>query len=459
MKKRILALVLFGLVLTLVTGAAVYAGRREYRLPLRDGVPSRIEMSREGIAETGEEERALHFYATRPGDVTVRAFYPGNTQAEEIHLHVGENLHLSAGSGRFSGDRQIIFSVTLMLLAITGVSLYTSVEAHVKKTFSYAMAGADTVTLMLGFQSVMLLYALLTTLDRSLSGFFATLHALGSRFADLTAPLMGILALWLFVSNLWLIRKEGFSWRNMLGVGLGTLWSCAYILHVFLSRAGDGMLAGVLQTVVDYTLVYFECVLLALSFCGIRAARHVPDYGKDVIMILGCMLRRDGTPTPLLQGRLNRAMAFERDQFIQTGKHAVFMPSGGQGKNGEITEAHAMSLYLQSRGIPQKRIVEEDRSHNTFQNMLFSKRLISQIFPGARVAFSTTGYHVFRSMLLATRVGLEAEGMGSRTKWYYYPNAYLREILGLVYAHQSVLWCFLLVVGIYLGFGLLAQIG
>ena len=91
--------------------------------------------------------------------------------------------------------------------------------------------------------------------------------------------------------------------------------------------------------------------------------------------------------------------------------------------------------------------------------MQFSRRLISQIFPGASVAFSTTGYHVFRSMLLATRVGLEAEGMGSRTKWYYYPNAYLREILGLVYAHQSVLWCFLLVLGIYLGFGMLSQIG
>ena len=45
------------------------------------------------------------------------------------------------------------------------------------------------------------------------------------------------------------------------------------------------------------------------------------------------------------------------------------------------------------------------------------------------IAFSTTDYHVFRSGYLAGRLGINAEGIGSRTKWFFYPNALIREFV------------------------------
>jgi uncharacterized SAM-binding protein YcdF (DUF218 family) len=64
--------------------------------------------------------------------------------------------------------------------------------------------------------------------------------------------------------------------------------------------------------------------------------------------------------------------------------------------------------------------------------MAYSKALIQRDHPGARVVFSTTNYHVFRSGVWASLAGLPAEGMGSDTKWWYWPNAFMRECAGLM---------------------------
>ena len=111
-----------------------------------------------------------------------------------------------------------------------------------------------------------------------------------------------------------------------------------------------------------------------------------------------------------------------------------------------------MKRYLLEQGVPEERILEEDRSTDTLENMEFSKELIlKKVRPGkdapqgywpslddpeAKIAFSTTNYHVFRSGLCARRVKMRAVGMGAKTKWYFWPNAAVREFVGLLTAHK-----------------------
>lgn len=67
------------------------------------------------------------------------------------------------------------------------------------------------------------------------------------------------------------------------------------------------------------------------------------------------------------------------------------------------------------------------------------------------VGFSTTNYHVFRGYVCAHQAGMSVEGMGARTKWYFWPNAFLREFVGLLVRRwQDVLTFFLIVSGFYL---------
>ena len=47
----------------------------------------------------------------------------------------------------------------------------------------------------------------------------------------------------------------------------------------------------------------------------------------------------------------------------------------------------------------------------------------------AKISFSTTNYHVFRSGVIANEQGIDCEGMGSKTKWYFYTNALIREFI------------------------------
>lgn len=48
------------------------------------------------------------------------------------------------------------------------------------------------------------------------------------------------------------------------------------------------------------------------------------------------------------------------------------------------------------------------------------------------VLFSTTNYHIFRSGMFAAKAGMHAEGIGAKTKWYFWPNAQMREFIGLL---------------------------
>ena len=148
-------------------------------------------------------------------------------------------------------------------------------------------------------------------------------------------------------------------------------------------------------------------------------------------MILGCWFRKDGSLPPLLKGRVDRAIAFWKQQKEESGKEAILIPSGGQGRNESMPEAEAMKRYLLSQGMSEDLIRPEDQSANTYQNMEFSGRIVRRIKPGGKVIYATTNYHVFRSGVWAGLAGFPAEGIGSSTKWWYWPNAFMREVIGL----------------------------
>ena len=114
----------------------------------------------------------------------------------------------------------------------------------------------------------------------------------------------------------------------------------------------------------------------------------------------------------------------------------MLVPSGGQGPNEVISESDSMKAYLLEQGIPEEHILQEDQSESTYENMLFSKRKMEEEGITGNVAFATTNYHVFRSGLMARRVKMRAVGMGAKTKWYFWPNAAVREFVGILTDHR-----------------------
>ena len=263
-----------------------------------------------------------------------------------------------------------------------------------------------------------------------------------SSFMFFSFPLLFLFSIGLGVSNLSLIRHEGLRIVNILGIVLafvlvgGAVWY--YFANMYVSGSErEVMVHDIVWNVFASVYLYFECMLIGAAIADFIAARYEPEPDKDFIIILGCGLRSDGTVTPLLRGRVDRALAFAKKQKEKTGKDLIFIPSGGQGPNEVVPESAAMKRYLLEQGVPEEQIVEEDQSSDTLENMKFSKEKILSINPEGKVAFSTTNYHVFRSGIFARRVKMRAVGMGAKTKWYFWPNAAVREFIGLVSNHRG----------------------
>ncbi|MBO4928278.1 MAG: YdcF family protein [Clostridiales bacterium] len=289
-----------------------------------------------------------------------------------------------------------------------------------------------------------------------------------------TFPFILVFSIGLAISNISLIRHEGRRLVNVLGIVLAFLLVGGEILLTVLSRLEPenlrvAALCTAFVNLFSAVYLYFECMLIGTIIANIIVVRYEPEKDKDYIVILGCGLRKDGTPTPLLQGRIDRALRFREAQLSSTAKELFFVVSGGQGSDEVISESASMKRYLLEKGIPEERIIEEDASTTTYENMEFSKEKILEYWkkgkavlscakkeeedftakrkegeafiteknavPG-KVLFATTNYHVFRAGLMARRVKIRAQGIGAKTKWYFWPNAAVREFVGLLTEHR-----------------------
>lgn len=258
------------------------------------------------------------------------------------------------------------------------------------------------------------------------------------------------------ISNVELIRREGFCLNNALsllvaGLYIGGTFAIYLIIdllqkYVFIPLGlNNNPIFLVLDTMIPLFLLlmlcYFECILAGTGILGWIAARAVPTYDKDYIIILGCSIDKRGGLLPLLRGRVNRAVRFAWDQEVATGKQLRYVPSGGQGPNEIMSEGSAMGFYLMTHGAEEDEVIPEKKSRNTWENLCFSKKIIDELTPNAKVAFATTNYHILRSGILANKAGLDAQGIAGDTKWYFWPNGFVREFFAILAMEMKVHFC------------------
>ena len=344
--------------------------------------------------------------------------------------------------GGFTGDIVLLSAVTLYLFLLSAMMLHGFLTAKGSAVYAYS------TMFYIGFFFFALLSALtmLTSLlmhvlrpqAYSMSNVYSSMSSASATFLALTSPVLLVFSLAVAVSNIELLRHNRPRIQNALGLLTGVLIIGGALFGLWLTmRDFSGSLLeyrinATVQNVYCTLYVYFECVLAGAVICGLRAARHRVDPGRGIIIILGCWFRKDGSLPPLLRGRVDRAIEYWRETREKTGTEAFIIPSGGRGPDESMPEAEAMRNYLLAHGIPEEKILPETGSASTWENMRFSRRVMEEHHLSGSVVYATTSYHVFRSGMWAARAGLEAEGISSRTKWWFWPNAFLRECISLL---------------------------
>lgn len=463
MKKKNLLFIAGLLVIVLFTQLGILTFGKNYTAYVRNPYNShdvKVEFSQEGIVEVKDikyksEYVAVKFRSVKPGtaDATATVFDEANrlnNTSVHIMFTVLPTGVLYITGYEYGGYRFTVFGIAFMTVYLFAVCLYCFIHRKKTQFFSYKTMLDLALCIFFGLQSVIYigLFALSVIVPHRMEGWHVYNLAgfIMSALFLASIPLLVIFAGFMSLSNLFLIRHEGFRINNLFGIFISAvlfIGSIMCVVTVIRNPNSTGVEMSeirdaVIRSIVSSAFVYFECILFSAIACTQYAARHEPKRNQDFIVILGCKVAKDGKPLPLLRGRIDRALEFYKKQLNDTGRQACFIPSGGKGSDEVISEAECMKNYLVEKGVDESIIFPETQSTTTLENMRFSKKIADGHKENANILFVTTNYHIFRSGIFSAKAGMRADGIGAKTKWYFWPNAQMREFIGLVVSEWKI---------------------
>lgn len=289
-------------------------------------------------------------------------------------------------------------------------------------------------------------------------------------FIVMLTPILTII--FLLINTVVVVKNNGFSLTSML-----PFLMAGFLIMLLASPSIVNYFDPDTPHVVVFLLGLFTLEGLWFSFTFVALLfyswlyRILPRHRQyDYIIIHGAGL--DGPrPTPLLAGRIDKALELWNKQH----QHGKFVASGGQGADEIVSEAQAMRDYLLEKGVPADAILMEDKSTTTWENLKYSLGVMHDdraasvnavLSVGSTdgttatadddaattaagdftTAVVTSDFHVFRCAEYAHNLGIKADGIGSHTKGWYWPTAFIREFIAITKAH---LWPYLVIGGLY----------
>ncbi len=156
--------------------------------------------------------------------------------------------------------------------------------------------------------------------------------------------------------------------------------------------------------------------------------RPMPDDEPVAVVVLGAGVNGT-TPSLTLRTRLDAAA-----EYLQAHPNVPAVLSGGQGPGEGITEARAMYTALVVRGIAPERLLLEEESTSTAENLVYSMAVLGNagLDTTGVIAIVTNDFHLFRAQAIAREVGMNVIGVPAELPWWWLnANYYIREFFAL----------------------------
>lgn len=143
----------------------------------------------------------------------------------------------------------------------------------------------------------------------------------------------------------------------------------------------------------------------------------------DCILVLGCGVRSDGSPSAMLEDRLKRSV-----ELYELGISSKLLMTGDHGQEG-YDEVATMKQFAMDAGISSENVFMDHAGFSTYESIYRAK----EIFQAKKILIVTQGYHLYRALYIANRLGLEAYGVASDLRGYRGQTMLdLREVLARV---------------------------
>lgn len=191
-------------------------------------------------------------------------------------------------------------------------------------------------------------------------------------------------------------------------------------------------------------------ILLVVQILIFGRIPSTAEPSLDYVIVLGASVKPDGI-SKTLKLRLDKAAEYAREN-----PDSILILSGAQGDGEPVAEAAAMQEYLLEQGVTKGRMILEDRSHSTLENIVYSKILIEQdrdekraqwqkskpklAFPAVQVAdkpvrigIITSNFHLYRAKMIARKHGLDdVKGIASESDKVLFVHFCLRDSLAIL---------------------------
>lgn len=222
------------------------------------------------------------------------------------------------------------------------------------------------------------------------------------------------------------ISKIGVTFSKFFCL-LGLFMIISGIVIIFIQNKYFIKLRGLLKALVIIFIVFIISFAIVEGII-INNGRKAESAKADYIVVLGAAVKGK-TPSLILSQRLEKSL-----EYINQNPEAKIVVSGGKGPGEDITEAEAMKRYLVSNGVPESRVIKEQKSTNTFENVKNTKSIIEELQESKdiKIEIVTSDFHMFRAKMLARREGFTAYGYPSKTPSWLAPLYYIREYFAVI---------------------------
>ncbi len=147
----------------------------------------------------------------------------------------------------------------------------------------------------------------------------------------------------------------------------------------------------------------------------------------DCIIVLGCQVRADKSPSDMLKDRLDHAL-----MLYEGNASEKLLMSGDHGRV-DYDEVNAMKQYAVDRDVPSEDVFMDHAGFSTYETVYRA----AEIFGCDKVIIVTQEYHLYRALYIAERLGLEAYGVSA--DGYDYPGQTLREMREILARNKDFL--------------------
>lgn len=226
---------------------------------------------------------------------------------------------------------------------------------------------------------------------------------------DYVAVILGAFAFIAYISYFikLVIWPEG-TFPLVICISVMALSALPIIFHRQLASVLPGGIFAALKYIYLFAATFYAVTFLALTvyiYATLGTQTTASEITDDsVIIVYGAGLKHDGTPDKALAKRLNKALE------LSEGNNCQVIVSGCQGYDEPCTEAFAMKKYLVEKGLPEDRIILEERAKDTKENVKFSWEIIEEMGADVdKIVSVSNKFHVPRIRLLCYMNGFESE--------------------------------------------------